>query len=429
MLKTEFNNLIASKLGDIGKVYWTNEEIDRIIDEASLNFGAISGYWKSKIILQSNSNQQIYDILEDNDVDTNFDKIKISLTYQTIIDWLDDNLVGYLQLADLAEIVSLITGAINAFQKEAKLVLKKNQYPITIGESVVIGQDVLDIVAAYYVDSVGVYHALQIADENSIALINNSYASTSARPRFYSINNLSLSIVDLFPRPVEDGFLELIYVVGVTGIQDEESSCLLPNNLIPYLKYKVLKDIFDKDNNADPFRAAYCKQRWEEGLVVGKNYAAITNIKLNGINRTNASLLDFDKFRYNWRNDLVAPNKNINAIALAGYNIIAFNRIPIADDSHSLMLECISNAPILDANIDIRVDYIPILLDYCIHLASIKDGIACIQKTQVNLKNFVKTAAAHNDYLQTRRISYLDLLQKSKYPLRQAKILEEENAA
>jgi inhibitor of KinA sporulation pathway (predicted exonuclease) len=145
-------------------------------------------------------------------------------------------------------------------------------------------------------------------------------------------------------------------------------------------------------------------------------------------------MADFDKFRYGWRNDLVVKSgdvitKGINSIAVAGYNIVAFNRMPIEDSSYSLLLECISNAPISGTYIDVRPDFIPLLLDYCIHLASIKDGIVSIQKTQANLENFIKSAASHSDYLQQRRISYLDLLQKSKYPLKQARILEKEDAA
>lgn len=434
ILKSVFNSLVATKLGDTEKVYWTEEEINRIINEALLTFGAISSYWKDKILIEDKDGQQLYNLLEEGDIKVGFDKIQIALTYQTIIDWLEDNLVGYLQLTDLAEVISLITNAINTFQKETKLILARNQYSIIINQPVIVGQDVLDIIAAYYIDSSGTYHTLQLADENNIALTNNDYTITSNRPRFYSINNLALNLVDIFPHPSEGGYLELIYIIGVNGEQDEESSCLIPNNLVPYLKYKVLKDIFDKDNNADPFRAAYCKQRWEEGLVIGKNYSAIVNAKINDINKPLASTLDFDRFRYGWRNDEVIKNgdiitKGINAIAIAGYNIVAFNRIPIENGSYSLLLECISNAPILGDYIDVRPDFIPLLLDYCIHLASIKDGIASIQKTQTNLENFIKIAASHSEYLQRRRISYLELLQKSKYPLRQARILEEENAA
>jgi hypothetical protein len=427
MLKTEFNNLIASKLGDIGKIYWTEEEIDRVINEALLNFGAISGYWKNTILVESKTNQQIYDLTKIADVKT--DNALISnLTYQTIIDWLDDNLIGYLQLLDLADVVSLITKAINIFQSETKLILAQRQFNIIVGEVIPISDDVLDIVAAYYVDSSGNYYALQRADENSIALIRNDYTINNQRPKFYSLNNLSLLNIDLFPRPAENGFLELIYVVGKAEGQTENSTCLVPDNLVPYLKYKVIADIFDKDNNIDPYRSAYAKQRWAEGLLVGSNYSAIVNTKLNGINKIPASILDFDKFRYDWRNDIATSIKKINNIALAGYNIIGFNRIPDVD-IYSALFECITNAPINDVDINLRADYIPIVLDYCVHLASIKDGIANIQKTQAKLQNFIKIAANHSEYLQRRRISYLDLLQKSKYPLRQARVLEEENAA
>lgn len=425
--RIEFNNIIARKLGDIDKIYRTNEEIDKIINEALLTFGAISGYWKDTIIVETNTAQQVYNLLDEADIKEGATKVVSNLTYKTVLDWLDIDLINYAQLVDKDTLIKYITRAINIFQTETKLVLAKDRFNIEVGQSVKITNNVLDIVNAYYIDSSGKYYSLQIADENSISLVNNLYTKDSGRPRFYSINNLSLELVDIFPRPAEDGYLELIYVIGADENATEDSGCIIPDNLVPYLKYKLLMDVFEMDSNQDINRATYCKQRWAEGLTVGNNYALITNTKLNGNNKNLSSFSDFDKLRYGWRNQAETTTKYPNAIASAGYNIIALDKMPVLN-TYSIALECISNAPIESTYIDVRPDFINLLIDYCIHLASIKDGIAAIQSSQVGLENFIKASAKHNQYLQDRRISYMDLLAKSKYPLRQARI-KEENAA
>lgn len=425
-----FNNLVAEKLGDSDKVYWTNEEITRIVKESLLTFGAISGYWKRKILIETKNNQSFYDLLIQADVKTGFEHIQVSQTYQDIIDWLDDNLIGYISVISLEEIISLITNAINIFQSETSLVLARTRFNIEIGQPVEIDDSILDIVRAYYIDSAGNYHVLQLSYEDRISLVNKNLILDNNRPRFYSWNNTSASFVDIFPRPNENGYLELVHVIGKAGEIDAISSCLIPNNLVPYIRFKVLTDIFGKDGVfKDPFREAYCNKRWQEGLLIGKNYSAIINKKLDGINKTASSLLDFDLLRYGWLNTSETSIKRVNSIALGGYNVLAINVKP--NNVHSILLEVIANAPIEDVeeDLDLQLEYIPIILDYCIHIASIKDGIAAIQSNQIYLENFIKVAVSHNAYLQRMNISYLDLLQKSKYPLKQAKLMEEEDAA
>lgn len=427
----QLNNILAIRLRDSNKVYWTDEEITRIIKESLLTFAAISGYWKRQVLIEAKNGQSFYNLLDSSDVKSGFEFIAISLVYNDIVKWIDDNLIGYSDIISLSEILDLITNAINIFQFETSLVLQRTIFDIQINQPVDIDDSVIDIIRAYYIDSSDSYRSLQLSSEERVNLIKPDYTLTSGKPSFFNWSNLSSSVIDLFPRPNENGFLELVHVLGKTTIVDSSSSCLIPNNLVPYIRFKILADIFGKDGVfKDPFREAYCLKRWQEGLLIGTHYGGIINKKLDGVNKSIASLMDFDSFRYNWLNDDETTLKKINTIATAGYNILALNKKPTKE--HSLLLEIISNAPIedLDSDINLQADYIPYILDYCVHLASIKDGIAAIQKTQPFLEAFIKSALEHNTYLQTMNISYYDLLQKSKYPLRQAKVLSgEENAA
>jgi hypothetical protein len=432
MLISEFKILLAKRLEDVEMVYWTSNHLDLIIDESLLTFAAISGYWKDQLLIEttdanSATKKQFYNLLDSGDVKIGFEHIETSLTYEDIINWIDMDLIDYTQIVSLEEVIDAITNAINDFQSETKLVLARERFDVQVTEDVEVSANVLDIVKAYYIDVDGNYFPLQLSDENRVTLINRNYTIDLGKPKFYSISNLALNRVDLFPKPNNNGQLELIYIKGKSGVQTAESNCLIPNNLVPYLKYKVEADLFSKDGlSNDPARADYCNKRWLEGLLVGNNYVAITNSKLNGLNKSLSSLQDFDAFRYGWLNEIENAISKVNGIALAGYNILAVNREPI--DKHSVLLEIVSNANLDDEEIELRSDYVSYLLDYCLHLASFKDGIANIQKTSSNLEKFVQISVDHNSYLQKRRISYLDLLQKSRYPIRQAKVKEEQLA-
>lgn len=425
MIVADLKILLAKQLGDPNMVYWTSGNLDLIINESLLTFGSISQYWKDQVLIEPSTTQQFYDLLASADITTGADKIAISLVYQDIINWLDADLINYLQITTQDEVIKLISNAINDFQSNTKLVLKRARFNIIIDENISITPDVLDIAKAYYIDSLGRYWGLKNAAESRVSLYNRDLTITPDRPQFYSIDNLSLQIVDLFPKPNENGFLELIYVQGTSESETNASSCIIPNNFVPYLKYRILADIWAKDGiSNDPYRAAYAEKRWQEGLAVGTGYSSIINTKLNGLNKVLGSLDDFDAYRYNWYNDIETGTKKVNAVALTGYNILAINRKPIFDVS--LLLQVISNAPINQAEIDLRSDFIPYLLDYAIHLASIKDGVAAIQKTTTYLTNFVQNSVEFNQYLQSRNIGYADLLQKSKYILKQAKLAKQE---
>ena len=64
--------------------------------------------------------------------------------------------------------------------------------------------------------------------------------------------------------------------------------------------------------------------------------------------------------------------------------------------------------------IDVKPEYISTLLDYCIHLANLKDGFANVKATE-SLKNmFVQNAANNNLRLIKRGQSVESMLKKTK---------------
>jgi len=214
----------------------------------------------------------------------------------------------------------------------------------------------------------------------------------------------------VYPAPSVVGTIKLAFVGGISGSIQIGSDINLPNNLIPYLKYGVEADIFSKEGVTQDARAAYCKQRWEEGIQIGLNCGSVLLAKANGRNILLDSISNLDLFsqaliiRY-------APT----VLGFAGYNLFATNTTPVVESSISLSIIANAKIPVNDDDF-VRVDleYIPLLVDYVVHLSKIKSGAAELAATE-DLKNkFIKTSLNHNERLQFRGVTYEALVGTTK---------------
>jgi hypothetical protein len=189
----------------------------------------------------------------------------------------------------------------------------------------------------------------------------------------------------------------------------------LPNNLVPYLKFGVLADIFSNDGVwNDPIRAAYCKQRWEEGIVIAKQYNSVYTAKVNGRQISVDSLSNLDIYASN------PPSPGIYAptiLGFAGFNMFVINVSPQGNEfSFTLLVNANAPFPIKDADfIHIDQEYVDMLADYVVHLAQMKTGAAELGATVAYKDEFLKTAVNHNRRLAQRGITFQSLSDNSKF--------------
>lgn len=157
--------------------------------------------------------------------------------------------------------------------------------------------------------------------------------------------------------------------------------------------------------------SAYCEQRWSEGLIIGKNYTSVLEAKMNGLPLLIDSFASVDKNQLGWQNNINSPSLLISA----GYNMLAVNCVP--DEVYSLLMVAVTNAYIPtndDDFIDIKMEYIEPLLDYCVHLANIKNGYEATQMTEGERNNFIGTGIQHNLRLLNRGYNVENMLKKTK---------------
>lgn len=429
--RTEFRTKIQQKLGE-ENVHWSNNEINLSIDEALLTFGALSSFWKDDIFLVTTENKIIYDLFVDPTININL--IKPAIKYSMVFNWLNRDLlenISFLnpvsEFLELAVYARALETKYNQYQQLTSLVLKQQEFDIPANQHIIaLPDDLIDIRRISFVDEFTEY-SLDEADEESIHL-NCDALDEFGIPQFYSTIYGGTKYLKIHPTPSIVGKLKLIYVATTTeaDLENENVIINLPNNLVPYLKFGILADIFGNEGIFnDPIRAAYCKQRWEEGIIVGRNYNSALIAKTNALKQIGLDSL------YNV--DLYSDNTKVRTsptiLGFAGFNIFRTDVIPSAVQ-YSLMITVNANArlPINDDDfIKVDLEYIDILADYVVHLAKFRNGSAEVAMTN-NLKdNFLKVAVNHNRRLLQAGITFDNLIGTTKkQEIQQSRIPKED---
>lgn len=420
-----FRNALIKALDSDSTVsnFWPNSELDKIIQQALLAFGGLSGFFKDNIIIATEENKRVYDIFTDTSQGTSFTP---SITYGDIIDWLNIDLIESISesnptsaLFSLNELLNLIDSKYNLFQSETNLIISKAELNVLAQNNLVkFADNVLDIVRLKYkytIDSIDFEVILQREDEDSIAAFDIDALTEERVPIYWSTVFGSPNEIRLFPIPNLTGTLEVISINSrdTSNTLTVDTIVNLPNNLAPYLKYHVLQDIYNKDGVLnDPAKAAYCAKRWNEGLTLGKNYSSILIAKSNGIAIQTDSMNKLDSYTDILDQTDGAPN----VLGLAGFNIFEIDTLPNSV-VNSIQLVINKDAPTLindNDSIDIEIGYIDPLMNYCIHLAQFKCGAEYLAATNEYLQDFLRISLSHNSRLLNKGITYENLLKRSK---------------
>lgn len=417
--RAEIRAKIYERLGETG-VFWPETEINSSIEEALLTFGAISNFWKEEIFFETEENERLYDLF--------FDVVKGStfifpqFTYQKIIDWINKDLIENISTATpnsefltLDELLKSIETKYNLYQQLVSLIVSQADVNVPPTQNVLFLPDhLIDIVRITFVDDEGNETILDKSDEAELSYFDLDSLESITTSKYYTTTFDKTKTIRIYPAPNIHGTLKVLFIGGREDSTplDVTTEINLPNNLVPYIKYGVEMDIFGKEGvTQDLARAAYCKQRWEEGLVVGLHYNSVLTAKANGRMILVDSMSNVDLFT-----DAVKVRTPPTVLGFAGYNLFETDTIPSIVVS-SLNLLVVANAKLpSDDNDFIRVDleYVNSLIDYVVHLSKIKSGAAELSQSEELRNNFIKVALAHNARLQFRGLTYETLIGTTK---------------
>lgn len=421
MLKSEFKAELVASIGDINKTYWPDSELNLILEEALLTFGAISGFWKTKLTYEITLNKILYDAIED--ATNNKNRIKFSYTYKDLINWFNKDFLETIsdtnqssEIITIDELFKFTETRIDSYNQQTSLILQTEEFTVDPDQNfVLLNNRVLDIVRIEFLyknesnDNVSIL--LLRDDEEQLSYSDSSLLEEQGLPEFFTELFSSGKDIRIYPKPNVPGTLRVIYVKGVNRLEDATLDKIIeiPNNLIPYIKYGIYEDIFSKDGlTNDMARAAYCNTRWKEGIQVGKFYTSFLRTVLNDVPIFLDSLNKLDQC-------IEREYQEPSVIGLAGYNIFGTDSLP--DDTYSLVADSIANAIIPEKDedpLEIRIEFLEFLLDYCVHLAIFKLGYEDLAKSIELKNNFIKSAMDYNIRLTQNGFTYESLLGRSK---------------
>jgi hypothetical protein len=427
---SRFDLALLTRLGSGVEHYWPESERLLLIEEALLTYGAISQFFKDRIIINTVVNKNVYDFYTDLN-GSNKEKIGNNKTYQYIIDLINVYLMESLSdvnsisdLYDVSYIYRYINRRLDLFLKQTGLYVDVKEYRINASESEIdIDTNILDIIRVNYrsdIDNIKV--RLYREDEGSLEFYDYNFNVDSHNPSYYSTSLKSNSVLRIYNRPLNAGWIEILYNSSNDLITETSDTVIkLFDNLVPYVAKGVIADLLLEDGNAqDLARANYCLERWNEGVFIGKLYNTILKCYINEESVYIDALDNADSYDYNWMNNVGKPD----CLLIANSNLFYTNKKP--DDIYSIALDCVINAPFsLDPNsfIEIPEDDINVLLDYIIHLLKFKEGFSQIQNTYKYYEAFLQTCINRNSNLIRQGISLQTLMKRTKIQQTQSKVL------
>lgn len=285
----------------------------------------------------------------------------------------------------------------NQFLLETGVVVSHSQlaYAPDPDGRAVLADTTIDVRRLSFKDPDGVFTHLWREDEYSLQCFDPAAPSNPRTPYAYAQIAGPPLTLQLAPPPADSGTLDLLTVSSGATLDPAAGVALgIPDDLAWVVAWGALADLLGKDGPGfDGQRAAYCEQRWQEGLEIARLSTTVLQARWNTALMPIDSISDLDHFRTGWENETPGEPE---MLALAGWNMLV--AAPPADGNYVLTIDVLRNFPIPAAAEYVQVgrEHLDVLLDYAEHLALFKSGGAEFQATSEHYKRFMRLASQLN---------------------------------
>lgn len=419
-------NRLSARLGDPvpgpgGPVngFWTAQEIRSYIQEAFRTWQAFSAFFSTRVSFGTTQKTRFYEL------GANVPQLSYTITDRLLIrdigfalqEPYSDGSIWTGTQYTLDAITTAIQQRRDRFKVEAGIGLRVNEYQYQGGPSGVfeLPDSVVDVRRVMWKNQDGSYKILWKADQFTLSAGTPAWFQNPSIPSDYSLALQQPLAIQLSPPPANPGLVHIISLNTSTDLQPLVSPTILnvPDDLTWVIKFGALADLFAEDGiGKDPGRAAYCEERWRDGIQLARIYNSVRLGYLDGVPSLLDSIEELDQAVPNWVN--AAPGAPKNLVILG--SVVATN--PIADgNSHSISLDITPKFPIPISDQDwvqLGQEYLDIILDYAEHLANVKIGADELKDSYGLYKNFVSQAAVMNDRLQAQANNFDVLSDRSR---------------
>lgn len=397
---------LAGLLHDTSNVYWTAAELDVWIKEALRTWAVAAHYWRERGTLSTSSGTAFYDLTAALSPST--------LRGQVVT---DTNLVRDIQYHLLEPATGTswtgseqftFSQAQNALQRRRDQFLVETACHLTLSTPAVgaapdgrkvLDDTVIDVRRMAWLSSDGDYTVLWRDDEHGAQSYDSEWVQNPGTPSEYSVSVAPPLTVQLFPPPAGSGTLDMISVSSGATLDPANGVVMgIPDDFTWAVKFGALADLLGKDGQAyDPVRAAYCQQRWDDGIQLARITTSVVQAQIANVPKPVSSLFDLETYNGNWQNESGTPTRTL----LAGLNIIGFHKVP--NGAFGVSVDVLRNAPIPSAdgsNLEVGREELEAILRYAQHLAAFKMHGEEFDATKQHYEHFWKLAALRNGRLR-----------------------------
>lgn len=244
---------------------------------------------------------------------------------------------------------------------------------------------------------------LEKSDTNELQNLIPNWSYSPARPQVYTLYPTPLLTMQLGPIPNTNGSLDMLVIKAHNPLIPGFTATTLTifQDLIPYLLFGAMSTLLSQAGPAyDADRAAYCEERYKEGVALVKQriFTTVFYGELNGIPIPLRSTYDLDFLTPNWTVGTGRPTQ----MAMEGLNMLVLSPAP-DNGTYNVLLDLVQPTPVPvtdDAEVQIGREELNTILDEAEHLSMFKRGGNEFMSTLPLHQAFLQSATEYNDRLR-----------------------------
>ena len=264
-----------------------------------------------------------------------------------------------------------------------------------------VSQGILDIRRVRFLPAVGSPATLYRDDGLAFEYFNNAYEQTNGTPFAWDVLAGPPQFLTFDANVNVPNVLDILAMMSGGSITPPTTSPLLiPDDWYWVLKFGVMADLLSKESEStDLERAAYCEQRYREGVKLMIEMPWLLQAQIGGVPVDTPSVAEADDYDYEWQSNTAAQVEIIRG----GIDLFAVSPTIPTGGTAAVTLSLVGNAPVPSADgdfIQVSRDVLDVIFDEAEHLAQIKHGGAEFQQSLALHQNFVRMAMETNRRLR-----------------------------
>jgi hypothetical protein len=412
---------LALRLNDVNMVHWTKAEMQAYLWEALREWNCLTQAWiqdwtasytEGGLPWQSTANS-VNALVGANPTSPRTQTLNDSYVYTVAQYHLLEEPTGnatwagttQFSLADFTQALQrrrdaiLQATACNVGPFSASFGVPAGTNRVQLPDSVV--QSILDIRRVRFIPAPGLGSPSTLWRDDGLAFeyFKNAYEQTTGIPLCWDVIAGPPLFLTFDARASVPNTLDMLVMISGGLISAPTASPLLiPDDWYWVLKFGMMADLLAKESEStDGERAAYCEQRFEEGVKLMREMPWVTQAQVNGVPCDTPAVEEADWFDNEWQSN---ANAQIG-IVRGGIDLFAVS--PTVTSLTSVLLSLVGNAPIPASDtafIQVSRDVLDVILDEAEHLAQFKHGGAEFRDSMALHKNFIRSAVETNSRLR-----------------------------